>query len=147
MLGVEDHLAAVGHQVGDALADHRQVLVGAGAEDLGHLEERALADDGDRLGAGVQQGPQALVVRGLHALAAGHAEGADPDVLQRQFADALEVLRVLLIRGRVAALDIVDAQAVQPLGDGQLVLQREADAFGLRAVAEGRVVDLDAGHG
>ena len=93
-----------------------------------------------------KQRPQALVVRGLHALAAGHAEGADADVLQRQFADPLEVLRILFIRGRVAALDIVDAEAVEPLGDGQLVLQREADAFGLRAVAEGRVVDLDAGH-
>ena len=93
VFGVENHLAAVGRQVGDALADHRQVLVGVGAEDLGHLEERALADDGDRLGAGVEQGPQALVFRGLHALAAGHAEGADPHVLQRQFADPLEVLR------------------------------------------------------
>ena len=58
----------------------------------------------------------------------------------------LEVLGIFLVRGRVAAFDIVEAQAIEPLGDGQLVLQGEADAFGLRAVAEGRVVDLDAFH-
>ena len=125
MLGVENHLTAVGRQMGDALADHRQVVVGTGAKDLGDLEERALADDRNRLGAGVQQGPQALVFVGLDALAAGHAEGTDANVRKRQFADPLEVLGILFIRGRVAALDIVETEAIQPLGDGQLVLQEK----------------------
>ncbi len=61
--------------------------------------------------------------------------------------DALEVLGVLLVRQRIAPFDEVEAQLVEPLGDQQLVLQRKVDAFALAAVAERRVVDLDATHG
>ena len=46
----------------------------------------------------------------------------------------------------IAALDVIEAQVVQPLGQFQLVLQRETDPLGLRAVAERRVVNFDASH-
>ena len=79
-------------------------------------------------------------------LAAGHAEGGDLGVLQRQLADLLEVLGVLGVGERIAALDVVDAQLVEPARDEQLVLEREVDALALAAVAQRRVVDLDACH-
>ena len=55
----------------------------------------------------------------------------------------------LRVRARPAALDVVHAEGVEPLGDAQLVGDREGDAFALGAVAQGRVVDLDHGviHG
>ena len=62
-------------------------------------------------------------------------------------ADLLKVLAVLLVRAGIAALDEVEAAASQLLGQEKLVLEREADAFGLGAVAERGVVDLDATHG
>ena len=35
--------------------------------------------------------------------------------LQAQRADPLEVLEVLLVRGRIAALDVIEAEVVEPL--------------------------------
>ena len=60
---------------------------------------------------------------------------------------ALEELGVLVVRERIAPFDEVEAQFVQPLSHQQLVLQREADALALAAVAERGVVDLNATHG
>ena len=68
-----------------------------------------------------------------------HASGRVPN--------PLEELGVLLVRQRIAPFDEIEAEAVQPLGDQQLVLQRKADPFALAAVAERGVVDLDPPHG
>ena len=54
-----------------------------------------------------------------------------------------EELDVLGVGARPAALDEVDAEDVELLGDAQLVLDGGGDAFDLEAVAERRVEDLD----
>jgi hypothetical protein len=68
-------------------------------------------------------------------------------VLEVEFAHRAEVLGVLRVRQRVAALDVIDADLVESLGQQQLVLQREVHALALAAVAERGVVDADAAHG
>ncbi len=93
-----------------------------------------------------QQCGQPLVLLDQDALAPGHAERADLGVLEVQVADPLEVLAILVVGGRVPPLDEVEAQRVEPLGQQQFVLEREADAFGLGPVAKGRVVDLNPTH-
>ena len=94
----------------------------------------------------VEQRLHAGVVGRLHALAARHAERAQPAVPQRLGGDPLKELGVLRVRERVAAFDEIEAELVEPPGDEQLVLQREVDAFALGAVAERGVVDLDLSH-
>src|SRR5262249_44300213 len=54
---------------------------------------------------------------------------------------------VLGVGQRVTALDEIHAEVVEPAGEVQLVLQREVDALALAAVAQRRVVDVDARHG
>ena len=44
----------------------------------------------------------------------------------------------------IAALDIVDAEFVEHAGDDLLVMQREIDAVGLRAVAQRGVEQIEA---
>ena len=44
----------------------------------------------------------------------------------------------------IAALDIVDAEVVEHAGDRELVVQREVDAVGLRAVAQRGVEQIEA---
>ena len=44
----------------------------------------------------------------------------------------------------IAALDIVDAEFIQHLCDNLLVMQREIDAVGLRAVAQRGVEEVEA---
>ena len=54
-----------------------------------------------------------------------------------------EELDVLGVGARPAALDEVDAEDVELLGDAQLVLDGGGDAFDLEAVAKRGVEDLD----
>ena len=44
-----------------------------------------------------------------------------------------------------AAFDVMDPERVELLGDAELVRHREIDAFTLRTVAQGRVIDFDLG--
>jgi hypothetical protein len=44
---------------------------------------------------------------------------------------------------RVATFDIVDAEIVQHMGDDLLVMKREIDAIGLRAIAQRGVEQID----
>src|SRR2546428_3312105 len=57
--------------------------------------------------------------------------------------DHAEEVYVLRIGPGPPAFDEVGAQFVQLLGDHDLVLGRERDVLGLRAVAQGGVVDFD----
>src|SRR5262249_46850201 len=57
---------------------------------------------------------------------------------------APEEFVVLRVRARPARLDEVDAEPVELFGDAQLVVDGQRDALELRAVAQRRVVDLDA---
>src|SRR5438105_14906189 len=66
---------------------------------------------------------------------------------QAEFARLAEVLEVLGIGQRIAALDIVHAQLIEPARQEQLVLERKVDAFALAAVAQGRVINANACHG
>ena len=59
---------------------------------------------------------------------------------------APEELDVLGVGARVAALDVVDAEAVQQARNLELVLDREREPFALGAVAQGGVEQLDV-HG
>src|SRR5205823_4431657 len=93
---------------------------------------------------GVEEFFQQLVVLGLDAAAAGHAERGDLRVLELQLADVAEEGGVLRVGAGEAALDVIDAELVELLGDEKLVLEREVEPLALRAVAEGGVVDFDA---
>src|SRR5882724_13141555 len=54
--------------------------------------------------------------------------------------DATEELRVLGVRARPAAFEVMDAQVVQAPRDLHLVVDRERQALALRAVSQSRVV-------
>jgi hypothetical protein len=54
-----------------------------------------------------------------------------------------EELDVFGVRSGPAALDVMHPERVEPLGDAELVRHREIDAFALRTVAQGRVIDFD----
>src|SRR6266550_3062136 len=84
-----------------------------------------------------------------HRPPARRAEGGQPRVAERLCREAGEQLLVLRVRPREAALDIVEAQAVEDARDALLVRGRERDGRTLRAVAQRRVVDdnrLPGGH-
>ena len=147
VLGVEDDLAAVRLQVRDRVGDHRQVLVERRPQHGVDVEVPGLGDERDRRRLGVEQQPEPGVVLGAHARVPRAAERAHARPLQALLAHGDEELRVLRVRARPAALDVVDAELVQLPRDRELVVERQRDAGALAAVAQRGVVDRDAiGH-
>jgi hypothetical protein len=83
------------------------------------------------------QASQTGVVGGTAAGAPGHAEGDEPCGLEGWRIGEEGIV------GRIgtgpAALDVVDPEIVQRLGDGEFVGHVEVDALSLRPVAQGRI--------
>ena len=103
-----------------------------------------LGDIDDRVGVGGQKPGQTRIVGGRAARPLGHAEGAEAGAPGRLLLEEFGVERVC---ARIAALDIVDAQPVEHRGDVALVVEREVDAGGQRAVAHRRVEQIEAFFG
>ena len=144
VLRVEEDPTVRPDQEVDRLPHHRNALVEGGAQRLDDVEVPGLADDADRLGAGLDQRPQRRVVVDAPERAPGRAERQQRRRLELQLgAGPAEELLVLRVGLRVAALDPVDAEPVELLGDAQLVLDRQRDPLELRAVTQRRVEDLD----
>ena len=146
VLGVVDHTLARFGQVGDRVADHRQVLLAAHLGDLLEVEAPGLADQGhDRREAGGEQA-QGLVLGRLRVAAPGHPEGADGGLPELDLGEHLEELELLGVGAREAGLDEVDAELVE-LGDHpDLLLRREGHALALHAVPQSRVVEEYLSH-
>ncbi len=140
VLGVVDDFPPQALQVGDAVADHPQVLVPVGLEHPLHVEYGGLADQGHDRRLRLEQRPQVGVVLRASARAPGHPERGHLGPAQPCLGDAAEELGILGVRSRPAAFEIVNAQVVQAPGDLQLVLDGERKPFALGPVAERRVV-------
>ena len=124
--------------------DHREVFLQRNLEDLGDVQRPGLADDRDRGRLRVEQQAHLHVLLHAHAAAAGHAKGGDLRVLPGALRGLREEGLVPRIRPRPAALDVVDAEFIELLGDANLIEHAERNARPLRAVAEGGVVDRDS---
>ena len=146
VLGVVEHLAAVLLQVGDRISDHGEVFLESDLEDLGDVERPGLADDGDDGRLRIEEHFDLGIVLDLHFAATGHAKGGDLGVFPGALGGFLKEGRVFRVRTGPAAFDVVDAKAVEFLGDADLVERAEGDAGALRAVAQGGVVDGNRSH-
>src|SRR5262249_32864187 len=67
-------------------------------------------------------------------------------MLQRLLGNPLEKLGVFGIRQRITSIDEAKSTFMEPAGDQNLVLQRKVYPLALSAIAERRVVDLNARH-
>ena len=147
MLGIEHHAEAVAAEVLDRVGDHGDALFERRGERLGDVVVPRLADDAHGGRAGANEVRERRVVVDLALDPAGRAERDEGRGGELQLGRGpAEELFVLRVRARPAALDPGDAQVVELLGDAQLVVDGERDAFELRAVTEGRVEDLDSAY-
>ena len=142
VLGVEEHPTFLRAQERDGIPHHRDALLQIGAEHLGDMDVRRLADDAHDLGARVQQLTEHRALLRALARLARHPERGQRGVLQRLLRGEPEELRVAGVRPRPPALDERHAELVDLVEDPQAVLDRVRQAGLLRAVAEGGVVQL-----
>ncbi len=145
VLGQVEHASPLRAQVGDGRLDHREVLRQGRPERVLDVVSPRLAEDGQHLGPGVEQGPQVGVVLGSGVLVPRAAEGGQLRVLEPHALHLVEEARVLGVRAGPSALDEVDAERIEALRYRDLVVLREVHVLTLRAVAQRRVVDLDPG--
>ncbi len=142
MLGIQQRLAAARHHRGDGFGDAVDIVLARNLERDIDMEIPALGDEAGRAGLRVQHGRQARIVGGAAPGALGHAEGGQLRMCQRRRIG--EELRVGRVGAGEAALDVVEAEAVQRQRDLALVLDREVDTLRLRAVAQRGVEQIEA---
>ena len=114
-------------------------------EDLGDVEQPALAEDRHDRRLGGDELAQVRVVGRLVRAMPGHAERGELRALPAHRPGGGEELDVLRVRARPAALDERHAELVEHPRDPQLVGERQGDVLALRAVAQRRVVEDDRG--
>ena len=147
VLGVVHQFLALLLQIAHRVGDHRHVFVERGAQDFEHLIVPALAENGDGGGARLEQRPHIGILGDGRADLARRAESNQARMGQLEVCGAREELQVLRVRTGIARFDVGDTQRVEPLDDLELVLDGIGNSLRLSAVAQGRVVDVDVGHG
>ena len=123
VLGVEVNLASDRGHVLDRFAHHREVFLARGVEHGLDLRGDRFADESDDRRLGLAQGDDVEVRLDIRTRLARAAEGDQLGPLQRLRFHPLEERLVLLVRAGEAALDVVHTERVEPVGDGDLVLQ------------------------
>ena len=143
VLGVVDDFLAVILDVADGFGDEDEVFFVGDAERAFDVKVPGLAEDGDDGSAGFDQGADvAVFVHGILG-EAGAAEGGELGVVQVEFGGALEELLVLGVAAGPAALNVINTELVQLLGNDELVVHGERDGLALRAVPESGVEGMD----
>ncbi len=122
VLGIVDHFAPVLLQETHGVGDDLQVFFLADPQHAPHVQIPGLAENRDRRRLGLDQRPHIRVLLHRVLREARRAERAQPRMFQLQSPGPREELLVLRVRHRPAALDVVDAQFVELLGDQHLVL-------------------------
>ena len=140
MLGVKEHAPAPFHQIRHRVRDHGEVLFQRCLQDAGNMQIPALAHKGyDRRFGGEQCG-KVGVVRRADVGVARAAECGERGVSEPHRLGALEELGVARVGAGPAAFDVMHAQFVKALADGELVAHRKRDPLALRAVPKCGVV-------
>ena len=147
MLGIDHHLLAFTDEIFDRVCHHRNALIERGHECLGDVIVPAFGHDAHGRCACTDEVGERGVFIHLAFHATGGAEGHQDAGLELEFGGgATEELFVLRVGAGPAALNVSNAQAIELLGNTQLVFHRDGHAFKLAAVAKGGVEDLYLFH-
>ena len=142
MLGIVHHLAAVLHQMGHGVADHRAVFLDRGAQHLGDMQLPALAKNRHHRRLRLEQKRNLRVIADRRVRAPRRSECRQLCVLELERFRLAEKFHILRVRTRPAAFNEIDAERIKPLGNAQLVQDRQLESFTLGAVTQGGVIEV-----
>ena len=125
MLGVIKDLRGPGFQVFERVVNELEVLLERDAQGLMDMEIPGLAEDGDCVRLGLNQGTDILVLVRRDLGATGGAEGGDLCLGKLFLLDILEKGNILGIAPRPPSLDVMDADFIQLVGNADLVLDQK----------------------
>ena len=141
MLEVEEDLPTGRTAVGHRVADHGEVLISRGAQDVGDVEQPGLADERNDRRASLNERSDVRVVLDAVGTVPGEAEGRESGVPPRHRSGRGEELGVLRVGARPAAFDEGHTEVVKAARDLELVDQRNGKALALVAVSKRGVVE------
>ena len=141
VLAVHHRFAATSHDGPHRLIDALEVFLVGDPERDPHMIVPRLGNETDRARLRGQNRLQARIVLDRPARPLDHAERGERR--RREVRLAVEKLAIGRICARKPALDVVDAKIVEHARDPALVGQRKIDARRLRAVAQGRVEQIE----
>jgi hypothetical protein len=121
--------------------DHREVFRRRDAQNICYMEPPTLAEDGNGRCPCLEQQGDLRILFDTRIRPAGTAERGKFRVREPAAPYRFEERRVLRVRARPAALDIVDAERVQFFGDANFIEDAKRDALALCTVAQGRIVN------
>ena len=107
------------------------------------MQAPAFPDDGHRRSFGREKESNLRVRGGIDLRPAGAPKGANLRVAPLEMLGLVEERDILRIGSGPSALNIVNPKRIQLLRDPNLVVHTERNAFGLRAVSQGRIIDHD----
>ncbi len=136
MLAVDHRFLADSNRRLDRGLDRFEVFLVGAAERDAHMIVPALGDEADGVRLRLDQRGKSRIVGRRHPCPLGHAEGDEFCARRALLGKEGGVGRV---GAGIAALDIIDAELVEQLGDGDLVLDGKVDARRLLAIAQGGV--------
>ena len=143
MLRVVNHFFAVILEILHGFGNQLEVFLQTNAEGAADVQVPGLAEDRHHRRAGFHQRAHVAVFLNRILGEPRGTESGETGVIEFEIGRAREEFFVLGIRSGPAALDVIDAQLIQFLGNGQLVLHRKGDGLALRSVAEGSVESED----
>jgi hypothetical protein len=146
MFGVVDDLPDVFLEEFQGIEDHLEVFFKADSEGLAHMEIPGLAEDGDGVRFGLNQGAEIVILIRRGFGPPRSPERGDLGLFQVDAFDFLEEGDVFGIGSGPAPFDVVDPQFIELFGNADLVGDQESDILGLRPVAQGGVVQLHRIH-
>ncbi len=145
VLGVEEDPPALADEVGDRVADHREVLGTGRLQRPLDVAQVALGDEADHGRLSLAQRGHLWVVGRNRVSPPGGTEGGQGRGTQRELAlGPGEELSILRVGARPSALDEPDSEIVEVTRDRQLVGDRKRQSLLLRAIAQGRVIDVES---
>ncbi len=145
MLGVVDDEFAVVFQETHGVADHREIFFRRASQNFLHVQHRGLAVNRHDGRAGFDEQTHLIVLFDRRIFFARRAERGELRIFEFALFGLREKFDVLGIAARPAAFNVMHPERIELLGDAEFVRDREIDAFALRTVAQGRVIDFDLG--
>ena len=142
MFGIEHHLGHAGAGMGNGFGDHAEVFLQLDPQRHNHLEIPAFAHHGHRINRCRQNGIQPRIIIRRAACPARHAECRQLGRLEH--GRCAEKSIVGRIGSRPSAFHIIQPQRIQFAGNLDLIGGRKIHALRLRAIAQGRIVYVDA---
>ena len=141
MLGVVNHFASLRLDERGGLADEPQVFVERRLQHVGHVQRPRFANQRHDRRRGIHHRAQVRIVRRRSVGAARHTERGKLGGFEFHGFGALEKFHIFGIRARPATFDVRHAEFIEQARDAEFIIDRQRNAFPLRTVAEGRVVD------